>query len=205
MKFEIADCGLQIENPESESPSGATRYGVKSKIRHGGFTLIEMLIVVLVIAILMALLLVLSSGVDERVRVDKTLSLISRAKTGVMSYNTELGQGYPPSAGTYASSQNLHYYLGQRLTVPRSFGSDGSKEYRKIGPLVQFEASDLEGGVIVAPNPPVYLADAWGNRLVYDNPNTASYETKAGFTITSPGKDGDINTTDDNVTSSDRQ
>jgi len=174
-----------------------------------GFTLLELMVVIVIITILAALLAISITWVIEKAKIDRTKGLIGRLENAVRNYAQELGEGYPPSSGTYSGSQNLHYYLCQQFEVPAGHSSDAPGFKKSVGPFLDISGADLDGDKPAYPPDDVKnIVDSWNNAINYSNPgqdhtakgsNDGDIDTTKFVDIWSVGPDGDSATTDDNI------
>lgn len=108
------------------------------KIRNGGFTIVELLIVIVVIGILAALVIVTYNGIQKRGENAKTVSSVQAYKKALLQYATEngsypavgqycLGESYPSDtcwrsnwvvSESSTASNALRPYLGKAATLP---------------------------------------------------------------------------------------
>ncbi len=71
----------------------------KSSLRRGGFTLVELLVVVAIIALLVSILLPTLGRAKEQTRIVVCLSNLKSMGLGFAFYTTENNDWYPPAAG----------------------------------------------------------------------------------------------------------
>ena len=83
------------------------------KQRHGGFTIVELLIVIVVIAILAAITIIAFNGVKDRARWSKIGTDISSIRKGIEAYNS--------ANGSYPSTGNAWRYSCQWTAVDDNF------------------------------------------------------------------------------------
>ncbi len=154
------------------------------RTRRGGFTLVEILVVITIITILMALLVVMVRGVIERARIAKTRAFIETLHTQCENYKTDYGL-YPP-AQPQKESANLHLYLGRNRKKIESKSQDGSADVIiEKDAFMAFKKDMLDAGATnTYPDPPSELIDAWTRVLHYKNPGT---HNKRGVDIWSDG------------------
>jgi prepilin-type N-terminal cleavage/methylation domain-containing protein len=86
----------------------------------GGFTLIEVLVVIAIIGILVAVLAVAVSGLQRKAMWENTQAFVNTLEQGCLNYREKLGVGrdYPPMDQPGHSSRNLVYYLTRRFNRP---------------------------------------------------------------------------------------
>lgn len=157
-----------------------------------GFTLIELLVVISIIIVLMTLTVAGLSWFRNKAKLEATKALVLRIQAALSRYH-EVFLDYPPSGGQWVGSQNLYYYLGEKLEVKRGF-DPYTNEVRKesVGPLEHFLNREL--------NTNKYVVDIWGNPLSYKNPgvdhssdggknNTSAYDLASFGPDGSPGND----------------
>jgi len=132
-------------------------------IRKTGFTLIELLVVIAIILILGTITVVGLSLYKERAKLEATRALLARIQMGLDNYHTRFDD-YPPSEGSWESSQNLYYYLGKKLECATGFDpiTQEPAQIQSFGPAVEFKSQDIDGEY--------YIIDVWKNRLYYKKP-----------------------------------
>jgi len=131
--------------------------------RAGGFTLVEMLVVIVIIGILLSLLAVWITHTTEHGRYAATQARIRTLDAGCSDYRTDHGL-YPPM--TYVGSQNLHFYLGAARVVPVPAGGTVTRP-----PYVEFPRHWLQPGMSTSLPPPVsFVYDAWDRVIEYQSP-----------------------------------
>ena len=125
---------------------GKTYSGITN--RQGGFTIVELLIVIVVIAILAAITIVAYNGIQNRANNTQVVSIVRSYMTALAAYNAEkgtypaetscLGVGYPggfchSDAGIYAENRNnfntvtLKDYMSKLPTVRSVHSPIGAK------------------------------------------------------------------------------
>ena len=138
---------------------------VRGAARIGGFTLIEMLVVIVIIAILASIALAIVSGIMTRTRATRTEGLIKLLSSACDNYWNDFKK-YPPGQGSRA----LHQGLGspRRLAMIQD---DAGTIYRTMPPLIEFRAGQLERGApSLMPPPASAIIDAWDQEIQYLNP-----------------------------------
>jgi prepilin-type N-terminal cleavage/methylation domain-containing protein len=89
--------------------------------RAGGFTLVEILVVIGILAILMGVLLGALGAFMREQKVRRAKMVIHTLEMCLAQYNTDFNS-YPPDNGVSTNgSEILAYYLGQRFTLGQSF------------------------------------------------------------------------------------
>lgn len=148
----------------------------------GGFTLVEMIIVIAVILILVALMIGLIVVITDKAYYQKTESIIKMLDDGCKTYRAEYNV-YPPN--DKGDSRNLHFYLG----VERIKLLDKDTNIKTTRPpIIEFKGDMLEGGKTVPdPKNPVPVVDAWGQKVQYKNPGQWN---KKHVDVWSSGKNG---------------
>jgi len=151
--------------------------------RPGGFTLLEILIVITIITILMALLVVLVKGVITRAREAKTVAIIEILNKGCEDYKNAYNTF--PRAGPHRDSANLHYYLGCNRKEVMQYSQDGNHIVVAKPPFLEFRREMLVPEATNGyPDPPSEIVDAWGRPVHYKNPGE---HNKRGVDIWSDG------------------
>lgn len=121
-------------------------------------------------------------GLVENAKVDRAKALIERLKGSLHSYY-ELFRDYPPSDGKWADSQNLYYYLGEKLERVVEYNpKTGVKRTEELRPIDTFKPGELDSEK--------YILDAWKNRIHYKKPGEHNTKT---YDLASWGKDGKKN------------
>ncbi len=154
--------------------------------RAGGFTLVELLVVICIILLLMAFLVVLIVGVVDRARYSKTTSVITMLDKGCHTYFLDFNV-YPPN--DKGDSRSLHYYLGRDRMVKAQHTTGGPELQIRKPPIIDFNADILQLTKGQTPNAdqPVPIVDAWEQLVKYKLPGTWN---KTTVDIWSPGKNG---------------
>ena len=158
--------------------------------RAGGFTLIELMVVIVIIAILMAIAVGIVQGIVTRARTTRTEGLVKILTTACEDYRLDFDV-YPPGQ----DSRALHQALGSPRRVPIVITPEGTT-YAPKPPLIQFRAGMLEKGApSLQPPPASAIIDAWDQEIHYLRPGL---HRKKGVDIWSDGpskdtKDDDIN------------
>jgi prepilin-type N-terminal cleavage/methylation domain-containing protein len=151
---------------------------VRIEMRQGGFTLIELIVVILLISILAAGLAYLITGIIGNIKITRTESLIQALIAACEHYKSHTGK-YPPL--TYMpSSVNLYHYLNKKFKKPLGHGEGTG--YKEVGPFMDFKSEFLEetgGGT--ATTELYKIIDAWGNELNYENPCEGVYPGTCGI------------------------
>ena len=158
--------------------------------REGGFTLIEMLVVIAIILTLMALLVVLIKGMIDKARWAKTASTIRMCDQACHTYRIDFGIWPKDDKG--GDSKSLHYYLGRDRLI-RAFESNApSVPIIRKPPLIEFNADtlDLVGNAVPDPNSPLDVIDAWGKHIRYRS--SAPTYNKQAVDIWSQGANGTL-------------
>lgn len=132
---------------------------IKAKKRDGGFTIVELLIVVVIIGILAAIVIVAYNGITNRAKAAKAHSLASTVVKKLEAYNAEV-TGYPAALSTLTSSSNSSksYYIpssevastANSTTKPTSSNGETTIQYAPCGSSpytgVQVSYYDFEAG-----------------------------------------------------------
>ncbi|MEK7449210.1 MAG: hypothetical protein AAB019_06970 [Planctomycetota bacterium] len=130
--------------------------------KRAGFTFIEIIIVISVIIILAGLTLVLSFSFIEDGKTKAAESLIKNIEMALTNYK-EVFLEYPPGSGQWDGSQNIYYFLTQKLEYQTSFDP-----VLKTAETKEFRADlNLNNKNLDAQK---YIIDGWDNRLVYQCP-----------------------------------
>lgn len=86
---------------------------MKNVRKEGGFTIVELLIVIVIIAILATITIVAYNGITNRAKLDKAIATARNVVGKAEAYNAELGS-YPtgPTQMTSAASSTTYYLTG---------------------------------------------------------------------------------------------
>ena len=95
-----------MRNPQKKTLAG----NGKISIRHGIFTLIELLIVIAIIAILASMLLPALNQAREKARATQCVNSLKQCSTAITFY-ADTYQDYIPSASTTSWGSWAHSYL----------------------------------------------------------------------------------------------
>lgn len=147
---------------------------MKGNLRNqGGFTLVELIVVVVILAILAAIMIPKVQPYVQESRVTQALSDMATMKTIIESYAANKGLGYYPTAGD-----------------PTKVGDGGASNPTNLTQLGYGAdiAKVLQAGGVYWTNDSTGIKDPWGNPYTYTpckdlNNNIISWK------ITSPGPD----------------
>lgn len=157
------------------------------RLGEGGFTLVELIVVIAIITLLVALIVVLMIGVTEKARYAKAHAIVRMLDEGCMTYKLDFGVFPPNDKG---DSRCFHFYLGRERILKSQRVEPGTPELQfKKPPIIEFPTDMLRITSSGPPNPtqPVPIIDPWENVIRYKSPG--SYNKK-GVDIWSPGKNG---------------
>jgi general secretion pathway protein G len=152
------------------------------RAREGGFTLVELIIVIAIILILSALLVVAIVRITDKAMYAKTEAIVHLLDNGCRTYRIDYGV-FP--ANDKGDSRCLHFYLGRERTVLL----DAAAQIKTTKPpIVDFKMDQL-AATTGPPDPknPVTPVDAWDVPIRYANPGQM---VKNGVDIWSAGKNG---------------
>jgi len=199
----------------------------------GGFTLLEMLIVIAIIAVLAGITIPAVSAVRRRSQVNETKARMSRIGLALENYSNDFGD-FPPSslAELGVRGNGVNDGVEAMLRCLTTEAMNGPYLELKDEELVNTDADQLPAGR--NPTRSIYTAphlhevgDSWGNPIVYlhnkdyDEPAAASlmtgevkveagksektgqYQALTTFQLWSAGPDGQAGTEDDVVSWSD--
>lgn len=117
----------------------------------GGFTLIEMLLVVAIIGVLAAVVVVTFPGRERKAMIQATRGSIANVCTAIDVYETDTGR-YPPSLQSLISSDGAANWSGPYIRgapadawgTPLSYTLRGDTDYevRSAGPDAQMSTGD---------------------------------------------------------------
>jgi prepilin-type N-terminal cleavage/methylation domain-containing protein len=161
--------------------------GPDSRVRNrrdGGFTLIELIVVIAIITLLMALLAVFIVGVLDRAANAKAKAIVDGLDKACQTYKLEYNV-YP--ANDRGDSRCLHYYLGGPRKISKGMQDDGTSILVNGPPILLFPTDwlQLAKGQNPDPKQPVPIIDPWGSLIRYKVPG---FYNKKGVDIWSPGK-----------------
>lgn len=149
--------------------------GVRRGSDAGGFSLIELLVVIGIIGVLAMFLAVGVAKVRDRARIAKATGLIQRLEVGCQQYH-QTYLSYPTSTGTGSNvngnSQTLFVLLASPLTVLTGF-RQGQPPIASMNPpvITDFKGDEIQGGLPTVGAgqmmPPRAIIDPWGNAVNY--------------------------------------
>lgn len=144
--------------------------------QRGGFTLIELMVVIMILTILMGLLVVVGTSMRHKARTTSTQSLIDKIALTAQNYRSKVGVF--PSDGinddvitdegtSLQSGAALAYALTRPLKLKTKLPGGKVKVTEEKAVGSDFGEKDL----FVDPDDPdaVEFIDGWGNSLHYDN------------------------------------
>lgn len=135
--------------------------------KRGGFTLVEMLVVITIIIILLALFGSLLMYVMDRSRYTKSIGIIKMLHDGCYQYKTFdiVGQKFPEYAA--GNSTVLHLRLGKKTFFCKRIDSAGNM-LEERPPIIAFNPGMLEGNPTnTDPTVPKNVVDAWKQPIKY--------------------------------------
>ncbi|MHC5057113.1 MAG: prepilin-type N-terminal cleavage/methylation domain-containing protein [Planctomycetota bacterium] len=155
--------------------------------RRGGFTLVEMLVVMVILAILAASVAVVLIRIGDRARMEKAQSQIRLIATALDVYRRDIG-GLPPDtgygldmesgSGTYDAG-SLWRYLTQRLRDP--------KTGELAGPFLEWPQEDLTAYADASAGRSFYLADPWRRPYAFVGERKRVIHNPGSFDVFSSG------------------
>lgn len=92
--------------------------------KQGGFTIVELLIVVVVIAILATITIVAYNGIRERAQISGLQTALSQATKKVMLYAADHADSYPDTladVGVVDSSTTVYQYVSDNTVMPKMY------------------------------------------------------------------------------------
>lgn len=140
----------------------------------GGFTIVEMVVVIGIIVFLIALVSGLMVQYAASARVKATRALIHKIEIGLQSYYTECGRVYPPDTGyglsptgqfagiTYDAGA-LWRYLGK----PVVYHADAADPGTTHGPFITFSERELLAYTDPVNGPSYMVVDPWRHPIGY--------------------------------------
>jgi prepilin-type N-terminal cleavage/methylation domain-containing protein len=148
----------------------------------GGFTLVEMLVVIAVIAILAALLLPAISAAKRKAQRMACTNNLRQISLGVRMYSDDSHDASPSPSGAGLTSTNLvSLYAGYKALMKNYVGLDGASSSQDK--LFQCPADTFYPNWIIAPvGPPHYFVQ----KSLHDDPSWdfASYAFNGGDNVT---------------------
>lgn len=151
------------------------------KRRHGGFTVVELLIAIVVIAVLTTIIVVAFTGIQAQARLSKLQSNIANVKKLIEVYNVENGHYPITTSGDLNPNWNTET---ARTDANCNFGTQDADWIPGIATTSLPESSGetgVNGGdgcYMYASNGTEYIVSAW-NMLI--TPQTATFYRRIGF------------------------
>jgi len=153
----------------------------------GGFTLVEILVVITIVTLLVSLLVVLISNIIDRARYAKTAATVKLLDEACKTYHLDFGV-YPPN--DKQDSRSLHLHLGIPRKIQTVKSDMGAGLFTTKPPIVEFQRDMLQEGKSAVIDPlrnPLPIVDGFDQLIRYANPGKYN---KKFVDIWSPGKDG---------------
>lgn len=136
--------------------------------RKGGFTIIELIVVMTIILILAGLITGAAQKAKERAMVAKARSMISALETSLGMYQADVGS-YPPTG-----IGNLYTDLTSTASLSTADAANWA------GPYMNFQTNEINGTNIL---------DPWNNAYHYNNPGDTAHSFNNYIDIWSNGPD----------------
>jgi type II secretory pathway pseudopilin PulG len=139
-----------------------TRFGS----RNGGFSLVELLVVISIVIVLISLLFAAMGAAREKRKVVLATTQVKEIYAAIQMYYEEL-RGYPPDTGNFSADDTstepyaIHRYLG--MPVVDEMG-------KSHGPFLQIQPHFLKGSpkTVAGANNVLLYCDPWGNPYQLD-------------------------------------
>jgi len=154
----------------------------KTGRRTGGFTIVEVLMVVAIMTLLFGLVIVATSTVRKNAAISSTKALISRLRNAIADYHQSTGH-YPPDGfdsdvrtkeGTHIfGSAALYDALTHEITIQEKIS--GQVRPRTAGPFMEFRDSEITPDDENFPGAREIL-DGFGVELHYDNTEDGHFD-----------------------------
>ncbi len=171
-----------MDTPTRERKTdGNERRGIPRSPCDGGFTLVEMLVVIFIIGLLAALLIPAAVNILQRSEKRRAQALIQKVEEGLKLYestfqrlpesNSSLTVKRPDGWQTFnynnslvGRSAQLHAMLGAKIRhVTSRDRATGRETYGEAGPFVNFKSEEIKGGKVDDYRKPIM--DPW-NRIL---------------------------------------
>ncbi|MBN1807966.1 MAG: type II secretion system protein GspG [Planctomycetes bacterium] len=146
--------------------------------RDGGFTIVEILVVIAIISVLAGLLMTGVLIAKRNAMKKQTKIILAGISIALESYKTDMGD-YPPGSGDTQSAETLF----AELTTAKGFGPYYTSRDKSV--------RDTNGNGVME------LVDAWGNPILYTRGELLVEEKE--YELVSTGADGVQGTEDDVV------
>jgi prepilin-type N-terminal cleavage/methylation domain-containing protein len=165
--------------------------------RAGGFTVIELVVVIAIIGFLMAILSVVFVNYTASARIKQTNALIRKLSIALQSYYSDCGRVFPPDtgyglsmvggqAGVTYDPGSLWRYLGKAVVFHKS-ATDAGVTY---GPYLTFGDRELVAYTDPVNGQSFYVCDAWRRPLGYVGDPRRVIHKRGEFDLYSAGPDG---------------
>jgi prepilin-type N-terminal cleavage/methylation domain-containing protein len=163
--------------------------------RRGGFTLVEIMVVMAIIVSLFALVAIAAGGFLSKGYEKATGSFVRQLQQHMDEYKSRTGS-YPPDGidspvkndegQAIRGSACLYYFLSKPVEVTERVG--GKVSVRKTDPITRFLDANLTKEN--PDHPGVFeLKDGWGNPIHYDNTEDGEFRPQGGDVHTPPVDD----------------
>jgi type II secretory pathway pseudopilin PulG len=130
----------------------------------GGFTVLEVLMVIAVIVLLLAALFMMMGKLRERTRQAQAKNMLEKMHAAMENYYLHF-RSYPPDNYQGRSgSQSINYFLTTAFRTNPVVANGEAQSSMEVGPLMSFEERELDNPVTAGTRT---LIDPWRTPLVY--------------------------------------